>query len=282
MTYGRELLLENVREKIENAIKASAPAWKKFVNKNRSPASLDPDRRPLAMKYVQSKWAKDYVRKPNNNGFYIGNKDFTWGKAVYVTGVKQPLSTAPYGRVGLVSYFEPDGPDGPWRVFDARDKANADLYLEWLRLQLVYDDAILTVHTNHWLHGLRNYFREEFSIDVVLCEPDEHDEGWKYTHPKDIWLCVSDFGFGPSLPPINPKLPPNHRWLASNYSARFPDVRLTIVPEEEFVGPEDPTSIRPPHDPLPRVAQLAVSGKAPVAPNVVRAYWQNKVVTVPS
>ena len=118
-----------------------------------------------------------------------GEKDYTWGRAVYVTGVQEPLSTAIYGRVGVVGYFEPTP---AWRVFDARDDDKADLYLEWLQLQSDYRDAILTVYTNHWLHGLRNDFREEFGIDVVLCNADEHDELKQYTHDSDTWLCVSD------------------------------------------------------------------------------------------
>jgi hypothetical protein len=275
VNQGADLLLSDVREKIEKAIKASASAWKEFVDDNLTPSHLDKLGRPLAMKYVPSKWAKDYLKSPTN-GFFIGNKDFTWGKAVYVTGVEEPLSTAIYGRIGLVSFFEPAD---DWKVFDARDKAKADLYLEWLRLQPSYPEAILTVHTNHWLHGLRNDFREQFEIDVVLCRPDERDQhGW-YTDPaNDTWACVSDWGIGPALPP-------NHRWLASGYSDRFPQVRLTIVAEEEFVTPEDPTVVRPPHQPPPRVPQLAVSGNAPgvpVNPDIREAYWLNQIARVQS
>jgi hypothetical protein len=89
------------------------------------------------------------------------------------------LSTAIYGRAGVVSWFDPVG----WRAFDARDPANEDLYLRWLQAQPVYRDAVLTVHSNQWLHQLRNFFREEFDIDVVLFHPDERDvRGW-YTNP---------------------------------------------------------------------------------------------------
>ena len=273
MTYGKELLLKDVRDKIDKAIEDSAPAWKKFVDDNRAPRSPeDEPGLPLAMKYTSSEYAKKYLTWPND-GIFIGCKNFTWGKAVYVTGVEEPLSTAIYGRVGLVSWFEPDP---RWRVFDARDRAKYDLYLDWLRLQPAYDAAVLTVHTDHWLHGLRNDFREQFAIDVVLCKPDEFDSrGW-YTDPNDIWACVSDWNMGPAVAPAQ-------RQLASfKYSERFPEVRLTIVPEEEFVGPKEPTSARPPDEPLPRVAQLEVSGKPPVAPDVRRAYWGHTIVRVPS
>jgi hypothetical protein len=207
----------------------------------------------------------------------MGEKDYTWGRAVYVTGVHQPLSTLPFGRVGLVSYFDPDDPNDPWRVFDARDPSKAALYLDWLKLQANYEKAMLTVHTNHWLHGLRNDFREEFGIDVVMCEPDEHDDGWKYTRPKDTWLCVSDWAAG------SPRWP-DKRVLKKGFSDRFPDVRITVVPEEEFYIPDPPGGqpIRPPQDPQPRLPRLALSGSLPVAPNVGRAYWAGRIVTVPS
>ncbi|HEY9304401.1 MAG TPA: hypothetical protein VIO95_08940, partial [Mycobacterium sp.] len=165
-----ERTIGEVAQAVEKAIRASRPAWNVLVEENRSPADCDPQRRPLAMKYMESKWAKGY-RGPNF-GLFMGEKDYTWGRAVYVTGVRQPLSTAIYGRVGLVSYFEPDP---SWKVFDARDKTKAALYLDWLQLQDDYGPAILSVHTNHWLHGMRNNFREEFHIDVVLCNPDEYD-----------------------------------------------------------------------------------------------------------
>jgi hypothetical protein len=286
VTQGAALLRGKLRKEIEDAITGSASAWKKFVDDNRGPIGL-----PLAMKYVQSQWAKDYLPSPSkpvfpppslfapspNDSFFIGNKDFTWGKAVYVTGVEEPLSTAIYGRVGLVSWFYPDDPDDPWRVFDARDKDKARLYLDWLNLQKAYPEAILTVHTDHWLHGLRNKFREQFRIDVVLCYPDEKDQkGW-YTRPKkDTWACVSDWD-------PYPPLPGKAKLAEYKYSKRFPDVRLTIVGEEEFVTSD--ALIRPPLRPHPRVAQLAVSGKrprVPKAPTVDDAYWNGEIVRIQS
>lgn len=277
MTESVERSRDDVRNAIENAIKASAGEWNKFVDDNRAPVEDDKRRRPLAMKYMPSEWAKSYKPAKKKHRFYMGQKDYTWGRAVYVTGVRQPLSTAIYGRVGLVSWFEPDDPDDPWRVFDARDPTKAALYLDWLKLQPNYEKALLTVHTNHWLHGLRNDFREEFGIDVVMCEPDEHDDGWKYTHPRDTWLCVSDWSAG------SPRWP-QRRKLKRGFSKRFPDVRITVVPEEEFVVPPgDPKKpVRPPKEPPPHVPRLALSGKTPVAPNVGQAYWQRRIVTVPS
>jgi hypothetical protein len=275
MNHGAELLSKPLNERIEKAIDDSKPAWEEFVRRNLSPKSLDKRERPLAMKYTGSDRAKNYL-PPRRGRIFIGQKDFTWGRAVYVTGVDEPLSTAIYGRVGLVSWFLPDR---GWKVLDARDPAKASLYLEWLKEQPTYDDAILTVHTNHWLHGLRNDFREQFAIDLILCKPDETDrDGW-YTKPHDTWACVSDWEMGPAVAPAQ-------RWLARyKYSKRFPTVRLTIVAEEEFVGPKEPTDFRPPDPPGPRVPQLTVSGNppaVPVAPNVWEAYWRKLIARIPS
>ncbi len=224
------------------------------------------------MKYMASEWANAYSGP--NYGLFMGEKDYTWGRAVYVTGVQEPLSTAIYGRVGLVSYFEPDP---AWKVFDARDKSKAALYLDWLRFQKNYGDAILTVHTNHWLHGMRNHFREEFQIDVVLCNPDERDSRWRYTHISDTWMCVSDW---------DPKAltRSGKRALARNFSTVFKDVRITVVPEEEFVSHPEPVKVRPPNDPPPRIAQLALTGKPPVLrpSDVTRAYWNHDTLRVKS
>jgi len=206
----------------------------------------------LAVKYVPSKRATDYLRP--NNGLYIGSDNFTWGKAVYVTGVEEPLSTAIYGRVGVISWFDPTD----WRVFDARVEANQHLYLTWLQHQKAYHPAIFTVHSNHWLHQLRNAFREQYRIDVVLCNPDENDSHNWYANPTDIWLGVSDW-LEPGV------LKGGSQDTAKNYSDRFRHVRLTIVPEEEFVA-DAPA--------LTRTPQFALSNAAPKTPhNLRQAYY---------
>jgi hypothetical protein len=262
---GAALLLPTLRDEIEAAIADSTDAddWKEFVETNRTPLDVDHPSKgfPLAVKYVPSKRASDYLS--HNDGLYIGSDNFTWGKAVYVTGVHQPLSTAIYGRVGLVSWFNPNN----WKVFDARLDANKKLYLTWLHSQQHYDDAILTVHSNHYLHTLRNAFREQFNIDVVICSPDETDiHGW-YTTPRDIWLGVSDW-LSPGV------LAGGSKDTAKNYSKQFHDVRLTIIPEEEFT-PDNPA--------LTRTPQFALSKAAPQTPaNVRHAYWNNSFVRVQS
>jgi hypothetical protein len=250
MTAGAALLPPGLRTAIEKAIADSASAWAAFVNANRQ----SPGQPPLAVKYVPSKYASTYL-KPNS-GLYIGSSNFTWGRGVYVTGVQEPLSTAIYGRVGIVSWFDPVD----WNAFDARDPYHVQLYVAWLIAQPDYNEAVLTVHSDHWLHQFRNTFREQFDIDVILFHPDEKDSHAWYTDPGHTWLAVSDWQ--------------SRGKLAQNYSMRFHDVRLTIIAEEEFT-PDDPA--------LTRSAQFMLSGKAPIAPtNLRQAYSLNQVVRVES
>lgn len=250
MTAGAALLPPGLRDDIERAIAASATEWSALVDANRR----SPGRLPLAVKYVPSKYASTYLKA--NSGLFIGSSNFTWGRGVYVTGVEEPMSTAIYGRVGVVSRFDPVS----WKAFDARDPANVRLYLGWLHAQPDYLEAVLTVHSDHWLHQFRNTFREQFGIDVVLFHPDERDSrGW-YTDPGHTWLAVSDW-----------KVPGQ---LAMGYSVRFEDAQLTIVAEEEFT-PDDPALTRSP--------QLMLSGKAPIAPTTLRqAYSLKQILRVES
>jgi hypothetical protein len=251
VTTGAALLPPTLRADIEAAISSSAPAWNTLVNANRASAGAH----PLAVKYVPSKYASTY--RGTNSGLYIGSSNFTWGRGVYVTGIEEPLSTAIYGRVGVVSWFDPAN----WRAFDARDPVNIDLYLRWLHFQPDYPDAVLTVHSDHWLHQFRNTFREQFHIDVVMFYPDEKDsQGW-YTDATHTWLAVSDWDTLGHL-------------SRDDYSVRFKDVQLTIVAEEEFT-PDTPALTRSP--------QFALSGTSPVAPaNVRQAYSSHGIIRVQS
>jgi hypothetical protein len=93
---------------------------------------------------------------------------------------------------------------------------------------------------------------------VILFHPDEKDYlGW-YTNPMHTWLAVSDWE--------------SPGQLASGYSLRFQDDRLTIVAEEEFTV-DDPALTRSP--------QLRLSGNAPIVPtNVRQAYSLGQIVRV--
>ncbi|MFD5836196.1 hypothetical protein ACFWHV_21890 [Streptomyces collinus] len=245
---GAAMLPRNLRQEITDAIEASEDEWLKFVDDNREAAGGH----PLAVKYVPARYAATYRTSPNN-GLFIGSSNFTWGRGVYVTGVQEPLSTAIYGRVGVVSWFDPSG----WKAFDARDPAKADLYLRWLHAQPDYPEAVLTVHSNYWLHQFRNLFREQFEIDVVLFHPDEKDAGGWYTYPRHTWMAVSDWQS-------------RHVLSRADYSTRFQDVWLTIVIEEEFT-PDTPALTRTPH------FMLGPRPPAPLlAPADVRTAYRNR------
>ncbi len=222
------------------------------------PSSPRPGRRKqaLAVKYVPVAYARAYQMM--NNGLYIGVANHTWGRGVYVTTVQQPLSTAIFGRVGVVGRFDPSH----WRVFDARDPDNIAIYAEWLNLQPNFDDAVLTIHSDYWFHFLRNAFRQQFKIDCVLFHPDELDYRQYYTRQTDTWLAVSDW---------------NGPLLRSGYSDQFQDVRLVIVGEEEFVLDKPAFT---------RTAQLEIDGTSPSHPalgrRVVRAYRNGSIVRLRS
>lgn len=249
MDYGRQLIPPDLDDAIETAIEESSGEWDRFVSRNMAgPDAPKPCAGyPLVVKYMPSARARQYL-KPNT-GLYIGSDNFTWGKAVYVTGIHEPLSTAIYGRVGVVSWFDPQDPVD-WRVFDARDRRNQIVYLRWLELQKLYNPALLTVHSHFYLHQMRNIFRAQFRIDVVMCRPDEVDSHHWYTQDTDTWLAVSDW-LGPG------ELKGGDADTANNYSDRFQDVQVVIVPEEEFVA-DNPALTRSP--------QFALRNYEPTAP----------------
>jgi hypothetical protein len=281
--YGRELLPPDLDEAIETAIEESSGEWDQFVSRNM--AGLNAPKpcagHPLVVKYMPSARAGQYL-KPNS-GLYIGSDyTFTWGKAVYVTGIDEPLSTAPYGRVGVVSWFDPQDP-ADWRVFDARDKRNQTVYLRWLALQKLYNPALLTVHSHYYLYLMRNIFRTQFRIDVVMCRPDEVDSQHWYTQGDDTWLAVSDW-----LAPGELKGGDTEN-TGNNYSDRFHDVYLVIVPEEEFVA-DNPALTRSPRFALrnyepstaPPMSQLSQDARNAYFTAVDPGYGPRQFVRVPS
>jgi hypothetical protein len=251
VTFGGAFVPATLNYEIELAIARSAPAWNKFVHDNCASRGGP----PLAIKYIASNHARQY--KEVNDGLYIGRRNYTWGRGVYVTGIEAPLSTAIYGRVGVIAFFEPLN----WRAFDARNPDNERLYLAWLHLQANYPEAVLTVHSAHWLDQFRNDFREQFHIDVVMFNPDERDASGWYTQPTDTWLAVSDWEALGHLSQLK-------------FSSRFRDARLTIVGEEEFIL-DEPAFTRSP--------LLTISGAAPTAPaDIGEAYWAHRILRVES
>src|ERR1700730_150550 len=90
---------------------------------------------PYAIKFVKSRWAASYL---SPGRLKISQPPaLTWGTATYVTPLALPLSSALYGRTGLVSKF--DASD--WRIFDATDPAARVAYatgFEFNRLSLTW------------------------------------------------------------------------------------------------------------------------------------------------
>lgn len=251
------LLSPLLRNRIERAIVSSSKAWHQFVDSNLEIARFPGDRLPLAVKWVPSEHAHRYTQP--NPGLYVGSNNYTWGQGVYVTGISEPISTAIYGRAGVVARFNPSG----WRCFDARTARNQRIYWAWLKAQPAYSEAVLTVHSEHWLQLLRNLFREQFKIDVVMFRPDEYDSpGW-YTQPGHTWLAVSDWTATGAL--------------ADEWSQKFLEAQLVAVAEEDF---------RADKGALTRSPNFALSGASPDDPSLATslkmAYSSNTVVRIKS
>lgn len=165
---------------------------------------------PLAIKYIPARYARTAT-----TGLRIsGTAGFTWGDATYVAPLAFPISTAIYGRVGVVAGFRPAG----WRVFDATVPTNQALYMAWAQAQPRSQQLLLTMHAQLANRFLRNLFRTAFAIDCVLFHPDQRNR-W-YTDPTDVWMAVSDWGAG--------------TLLRTGASGRFVNARMTVLVEEEF------------------------------------------------
>jgi hypothetical protein len=168
---------------------------------------------PYAIKFVKSRWAASYLSPGRLK--ISQTPALTWGTATYVTPLAFPLSSALYGRIGLVSDFDPF----TWRVFDATDPAARMAYVNWVRVQPAFADLVLTVHSTHANHLLRNKFRREFGIDCVLFHPDQEAE-IHTDRAQHVWMAVTD---------CNPD-----GSIDATMSRRFGRARFTVLIDEEF------------------------------------------------
>jgi hypothetical protein len=177
----------------------------------------------LVIKYIPTKYCRDflpYIAGTNGGGPRLRISDspgFTWGTGNYVVPLAYPISTAIYGRAGIVAVLDP-GRTARWRIFDARVPANQDLYIQWTLAQPAFRWLAITCHANLANQFLRNAFREAFRIDCVLFYPDQRNA--HYTGASDDWMCVSDWN-------------PRNR-LARGDSAVLQTPRLAILVSEEF------------------------------------------------
>lgn len=170
------------------------------------------------IKFVSSQWAKNYLTPQK---LKISAKPaLTWGTATYVTPLAFPLSSALYGRVGLVCKYDPAG----WRIFDATNPAAQTAYIMWTRAQPAYQELLLTVHSTHANHLMRDKFRKDFQIDCVLFHPDqEAEEHTDVSH--HIWLAVTDWTSGGEID--------------LTFSNRFSSARFSVLVDEDFQLQDD-------------------------------------------
>jgi len=168
---------------------------------------------PYAIKFVQSKWAANYEQYAQLKISDIPPQ--TWGTATYVTPIAFPLSSALYGRIGLVSNFDPSD----WRIFDATTASGRGAYISWARAQPIYGDLLLSVHSTQSNHYLRNHFRESFKIDCVLLNPDQEAE--LHTDPiNHMWMAITDWS--------------ENGKIETKLSNRLRDARFTVLIDEDF------------------------------------------------
>jgi hypothetical protein len=168
----------------------------------------------LAIKYIPTKFAAKY-RTPGQQLKISETAGFTWGRGTYVTPLAYPLSTAIFGRVGVICEFDPAG----WRIFDATSRANQQLYLRWLQAQPLYQRFALSAQSAYISQLLRDLFRRRYRIDCVLFRPDQSNP--RYTNSaSDVWMAVTDWTATGGI--------------ATGFSNRFTAARLTVVLEEEF------------------------------------------------
>lgn len=169
---------------------------------------------PLVIKYTSARFVGSY--RAGSGHLYISNTPgFTWGDATYVTPLAFPLSSAIFGRVGVVARFDPT----KWLVYDATQPLLEELYMRWIALQPRSRQLLLTCHSQLANQFMRNLFRTAFQIDCVLFKPDQRNR-W-YTRHGDVWMAVSDWDS-------------NHELVHVGASGSFTDARVTVLSEEEF------------------------------------------------
>src|SRR5215475_14474280 len=110
----------SIRRAVENAIRP--------YNRSRL-AALLANTGSYAIKFVKSQWATNYLAPSTLK--ISETPALTWGTATYVTPLAFPLSSALYGRIGLVAPFDPRA----WRVFDATTPQGRMAYVRWVRAQ---------------------------------------------------------------------------------------------------------------------------------------------------
>ncbi len=219
------MLANNIRKLVENEITDYGKSQL---------AQLVDQYGPCAIKFVQSKWAEHYATP---HPLKISETPaLTWGTATYVTPIAFPLSSALYGRIGLVTDFDASN----WRIFDATRPSARTAYVRWARSQPIYSELLLTVHSTHANHLLRNQFREHFKIDCVLFHPDQEAE-IHTDRAQHIWMAVTDWAKNGSI--------------ETGMSQRLSNARFVILIDEDFVLEDRGLPVQVSHRQIERVTE---------------------------
>ena len=219
-----------------------------------------PNEAQYVVKYTGAKHGGGYppVSPAAAPMFVSANPGFTWGIGLYVCLVAFPVSSAIYGRCGVVAKLPSTA---GWRIFDATDTSTAQLYVQWAQQQPMYPMLTLTTHANQANHLLRNLFKSRFHIDVVVFPPDEFNN--YYTDRKiDRWLAISEW----SAP---------GRLANGGVATRALDARLTVILAEEFEPTRSGIRRRTLIGPTPTLSSML-----PSAADVIGAYLASDLLWV--
>jgi hypothetical protein len=179
----------------------------------------DPGRNniPLAIKYVSAESASFYHKRLASKFNISTAVGYTWGTGTYVAPLAFPTSSAIFGRLGVVAQFDPSG----WRVFDATDLKNQNLYLSWTWRQALWHRlSMLTAGSAFYNQELRNRFRSHFEVDCVLFPPDQVNT--QYTKSTDVWMCVTDWEARNTIR------------MDNKGSSKFTMLKSCVLADEEF------------------------------------------------
>ena len=210
---GGRLLPDSIRLQVDRSITD--------YQSSRLRVLVDQIGEPLAIKFVASRWASAYAVP---KALKISETPaLTWGTGTYVTPLAFPLSSVLYGRIGLVTPFDPTG----WRIFDATRASARQAYVTWVRAQPIFDDLVLTVHSTFTNHKLRDKFRKDLHIDCVLFRPDQEAE-LHTDMSQHVWVLVTDW--------IHDEATTAWRDndIATTFSGRLAQARFTVLIDEEF------------------------------------------------
>jgi len=174
---------------------------------------------PLVIKYIPARYAMDYQTAKTTQLRISNTAGFTWGDGTYVSPLAFPISTAVFGRIGVVAKFDPTA----WKVFDATTDQHQDYYLQWAALQPLFRRATLTALSPYYNQKLRNLFRIAFDIDCVLFPPDQSNP--VYNNSSDVWMNVTDWTID---------LNTGERRIATGNSALFAEPKISAIIEDEF------------------------------------------------